>query len=121
MNTREIIETYFHSIETSDIETIVRLFAAGAVVHSPLYGDQPFENFFINLFDETSGSAITLLDLFENANNPLIAAAHFKYEWALKNGNTVNFEGVDIFRFNDDGQIQDMTIIYDTSQARTAL
>ena len=77
----------------------------------------------INLtFDilDTSNSQISLKNIFLSTDSPKTAAAHFVYNWILKDGTPAPFECVDIFRFNEDNKIQELTIIYDTSSTREA-
>ncbi len=61
------------------------------IVHSPLYGDIPAKDFYEDLFADTSQSIITLINTFESTNNPDTAAAHFKYDWILKDGTKIYF------------------------------
>ncbi len=79
-----IIKTYFKNVETGNIEAIINLFSEDGIVHSPLYGDIPAKDFYEDLFADTSQSIITLINTFESTNNPDTAAAHFKYDWILK-------------------------------------
>ena len=64
------------------------------------------------------GSYENIINIFVSINNPRTAAAHFRYHWILKNGTPVSFECVDVFQFDDNGKIRELTIIYDTSKIR---
>lgn len=119
-NLRKIIETYFESLETANMQTLKNLFAKDAIIHSPLYGDMPFEKFYADLFNDTAQSAITLLDVFESVNSGNVAAAQIKYEWTLRNSTSTSFIAVDIFQFNEESKITEVTIIYDTFKTRDA-
>lgn len=118
-NLRKIIETYFESLETANLQALKNLFAKDAIIHSPLYGNVPFEKFYTDLFNDTSQSVITLLDIFESINSTKVAAAQIKYEWTLRKGARTSFVAVDIFQFNE-GKITEVTIIYDTFKTRDA-
>jgi len=117
---KDILETYLKSLEAGDAETIVKLFSEDGIIHSPLYGDMPVKKFFKDLFADTIQSTIMLLNVFQSTTNSDTAAAHFKYEWILKDGTKTNFEAVDVFNFDEHGKIKEMTIIYDTAKTRLA-
>src|SRR3954454_8097501 len=117
---KNILETYLKSLEAGDAKTIISLFSENGVIHSPLYGDVPAKDFYKDLFDDTTQSVITLSNIFQSSTNLNTAAAHFKYEWTLKNGTKTNFEAVDVFVFDEHGKIKEMTIIYDTAKTRRA-
>src|SRR4051794_10569746 len=116
---KNIIKAYLKSLEAGDAETIINLFSEDGVIHSPLYGDIPVKVFYKDLFADTIQSVITLLNIFQSADNPDTAAAHFKYDWTLKDGTKTNFEAVDVFNFDAHGKIKEMTIIYDTAKTRS--
>ena len=103
-----------------DIELILQGFASNAMIHSPLYGDIPAKEFYGKLFNDTRQSDISLLNIFEGKDNNYTAAVHFKYHWILKDGTPTHFECVDVFKFDEEAKIADMTIIYDTSKLRSA-
>jgi len=107
-------------LEIGSADEIIKLFSPDAVVHSPLYGDVKAKKFYQELFKDTSKSKITLMNIFVSQNNPQIAAGHFRYVWILKDGTSTSFECVDIFRFDENGKIKELTIIYDTSKIRTS-
>src|SRR5438552_10042169 len=105
---KNIIETYLKSLETGNAETIIHLFSEDGVIHSPLYGSVPVKKFYKDLFADTIQSVIILLNIFQSTTNPNTAAAHFKYEWILKDGAKTNFEVVDVFNFDNYGKIKEM-------------
>ena len=117
---KDILGTYLKSLEAGDAKTIINLFSQDGIVHSPLYGDMPVKDFYKDLFDDTTQSVITLLNIFQSSTNHNTAAAHFKYQWTLKNGTKTTFEAVDVFNFDEHGKIKEMTIIYDTAKTRSA-
>lgn len=120
MHIEKIIKTYLKALEMDNYQKVIKLFSADATIHSPLYGKIKAEIFYKDLFNDTSKSTITLLNIFQSQNNPLVAAGHFHYDWTLKDGTPTSFECVDIFRFNEAGKIAELTIIYDSAKTRTA-
>ncbi|MBI3273634.1 MAG: nuclear transport factor 2 family protein [Candidatus Colwellbacteria bacterium] len=117
MGLKETIKKYLSALEKSDYENLISLFALNATVHSPLYGEVEAKKFYKNLFKNTNKSVISLKDIFMSEDN-LKGAVNFLYDWTLSDGSQVSFDCVDIFKFNSDGKIQELTIIYDTSQTR---
>ena len=117
---KDTIYTYFKGLETGNHELITSVFSENAMIHSPLYGDQPAVEFYTKLFADTNQSDITLLNIFESVDNNYTAAVHFKYHWILKDGTPTHFECVDVFKFDENGRVADMTIIYDTAKLRTS-
>lgn len=115
-----VLYNYFKGLEMGNADMILEGFADNAMVHSPLYGDVPAKDFYTRLFGDTRQSDISLLNIFESRENKYIAAVHFKYHWLLKNGTPTHFECVDVFKFDESGKIDDLTIIYDTSKLRSA-
>ncbi|MFP4090701.1 MAG: nuclear transport factor 2 family protein [Cyclobacteriaceae bacterium] len=116
----QIVISYLQGLEEADLAKILSLFSQEGVVHSPLYGRQKALDFYHRLFADTQQSAITLLHIFREHQKPEVAAAHFRYDWLLRNGANSSFECVDIFYFDENAKIQEMHIIYDTRQTRTA-
>ncbi|HNP22839.1 MAG TPA: hypothetical protein PKM63_15705 [Panacibacter sp.] len=115
-----VLYNYFKGLEMGDTVMILESFAVNAMIHSPLYGDVPAKEFYTKLFNDTRQSDIALLNIFEGRDNNYTAAVHFKYHWILKDGTPTHFECVDIFKFDEERKIVDMTIIYDTSKLRSA-
>ncbi len=115
-----IIKAYFHGLETASYEQVIKLFDKNAIVHSPLYGDVKAETFYRDLFAVTTSSKITLKNILLSANNPQVAAAHFQYDWVLKDGTPAPFECIDVFQFSTDNKIVDLKIIYDSHNTRRA-
>ncbi len=118
MRIEKTIKEYFKGLEVGSYENIIKLFSPNAIVHSPLYGEVEAREFYKELFKDTSKSKITLINIFVSINNPRTAAAHFRYHWILKDGTPTSFECVDVFQFDDNGKIRELTIIYDTSKIR---
>ncbi|MDO8639848.1 MAG: nuclear transport factor 2 family protein [bacterium] len=117
MELKETIKKYLDALQKSDFKNLINLFAPNAIIHSPLYGEVEAEKFYEDLFKDTNKSVITMKDIFMNDDNSK-GAVNFLYDWTLSDGSPVSFDCVDIFKFNSDGKIQELTIIYDTSQTR---
>lgn len=117
MEEKEIIKTYFETLEQGDYEKLMELFDDKAIAKSPLYGKLSVKKFYKKLLEDTGNSKIDLLHIFVNKekNN---GAGHFRYNWILKDNSNSSFEGVDVFNFNNKGKIQQITIIYDTYGTR---
>ena len=120
MQIEKTIKEYLKCLEVGSYENIIKLFSSDAVIHSPLYGEIKAKKFYQDLFKDTSKSKITLMNIFVSQNNFKISAGHFQYDWILKDGTPTSFECVDVFRFDDNGKISELTIIYDTSKIRTS-
>ena len=121
MDQKQIIKRYFQGLEKASYEDVISLFARDAIVLSPLYGKIEAVKFYKELFAVTNDSKITLKNIFINPDNPKVAAAHFYYDWTLKDGTPAPFECVDIFEFSSDSnQVVKLTIIYDTARTRKA-
>ncbi|MNT71940.1 hypothetical protein D3C72_2104960 [compost metagenome] len=79
-------------------------------------------DFFNKLAQASSGSVITLIDLFESVQpvtDVVRVAAYFRYDWTLSDGRLVDFTCVDVFSFRRDSvRISEMHIIYDTHPLR---
>ncbi len=115
MEIESLLKQYLQALEKGCYEDIMELFADGAVVNSPLYGRVEASHFYRELSRDTIKSVITLLDVFTSERK---GAAHFSYEWILKDGTKTSFECVDIAEFSCDGKIKELTIIYDTYEVR---
>lgn len=116
----DIINTYFKGLEEGSFEKIISLFHKDAIVYSPLYGEVSANIFYKELFGDTNNSKILLKNVFFSATNPNNAAAHFIYEWIMKDGQKVTFECIDVFEFSENGEVRSLKIIYDTFPVRTA-
>ncbi len=118
MNTEQIIKEYFKGLEAGSYNQVIQLFDEHAVIHSPLYGIVDAQSFYQELFKDTNRSRITLLNVFVSTTAPC-AAAHFLYDWVLKDGTPTDFECVDVFEFNPKtNKITSLKIIYDTFKVR---
>lgn len=121
MDQKQVINRYFQGLEKASYEEVMSIFEEDAIVVSPLYGKIEATKFYKELFAVTNSSKITLKNIFINPDNRKFAAAHFYYDWTLKDGTPAPFECVDIFEFcSDSNQVAKLTIIYDTFHTRKA-
>lgn len=111
----EVLTQYIQALEKGDYSHIMTLFTQDAVIISPLYGKMRASHFYKELLKDTGKSTITVLNVFTGKN---AGAIHFLYKWILKDGIQTSFECVDIIEFSEDGKINQLTIIYDTSRIR---
>ena len=117
---KEALYKYFKGLETGNVSMIFEVFAMNAMVYSPLYGHTQAVQFYSKLFADTNRSDINILNIFESTQNNYSASVHFKYHWKLKDGTPTHFECVDIFAFDENDKITELTIIYDTAHLRTS-
>lgn len=112
-----MLTQYTQALEKGSYKDVITLFAGDAVVNSPLYGKVRAPDFYRDLFKDTGTSKITVHHVFSGKD---CGAAHFSYEWVLRDGTKTAFECVDIVEFSDDGKIRELTILYDTYKIREA-
>jgi len=120
VNPRELAEDYLSALGRADLDALLALFTAGAVVHSPLYGPMPAGDFYAALLADTAGSQLTLRGVMDGAavdGTPLVSV-WFTFGWRLAGGAQVSFDVVDVLELADDGQIAVLRIVYDTAAAR---
>jgi len=113
----KIIKDYLKALEIGSYEQMMKLFTDDAIVLSPLYGKIEAMEFYKDLFNDTSNSKITLMNILHGEKENT-SAGHFRYDWILKNGTPTSFECVDVFIFSNDNKIKQLTIIYDTARIR---
>jgi hypothetical protein len=111
-----VIRQYLRCLGRADARSVLRLFAPGGEVVSPLYGRMPAAEFYPVLFADTARSRITLHHVLAGLEDPGTMAADFVYEWDLADGTAARFRCVDVFTFGPDTRITRLVIIYDTAQ-----
>lgn len=111
------VRNYFKLLTASDIDGIISLFAPEAQVVSPFLGKMNVADFFAKLGSASAASKLTVFDVLLGENGDS-AAAHFEYDWTLKSGDQIVFQGVDYFKFGADGRFASMSIFYDTHPVR---
>ncbi|GGE53692.1 nuclear transport factor 2 family protein [Actibacterium pelagium] len=111
------VRRYFDLLTASDIDGIIAMFDPDATVMSPFLGTLPAADFFGRLGDASAASKLTVFDVLLGENGDS-AAAHFEYDWTLKSGDKIVFEGVDYFKFGTSGKFAGLSIFYDTHPVR---
>lgn len=111
------IRQYFACLTASDIQGILALFEPDGIVNSPFLGTILATEFFKKLTEASSASKLTVFDVLMGENGDS-AAGHFEYDWTLKNGDKIIFQGVDYFKFSENGKFSSMSIFYDTHPVR---
>lgn len=119
MSHSPLVERYLSALATSDLTATLSLFAPGAVVHSPLYGQQLAVDFYPQLFADTQRSTLTLRATMEGERDGLpIVSFWFDFDWVLANGEQAPFSVVDVAELDDEGRVNALHIIYDTVPIR---
>lgn len=119
MTPENVIQEYLAALEKSDVNKMFQLFKEDAIVVSPLYGEIKAFSFYPELFEDTLASKITLKDIYYSASVKNRVAAHFVYDWKMRNKSYVEFECMDVFELDKHSQkIEKLTIIYDSRQTR---
>lgn len=111
------VRRYFERLTASDIDAIIAMFAPDGIVNSPYLGRLSAQEFFTKLGQASADSKLTVFDVLLSEKGDS-AAAHFEYDWTLASGDKIVFEGVDYFKFADDGRFQSLSIFYDTHPTR---
>ena len=119
MTPENLIQEYLSALEKSDVNKIFQLFKEDAIVVSPLYGEIKASHFYPELFEDTLASKITLKDIYYSSSVKNRIAAHFVYDWKMRNESDVEFECMDVFELDKHSEkIEKLTIIYDSRQTR---
>jgi hypothetical protein len=113
---RDRMEDYVAALEAGDLEGVLELFRPKAKIVSPLEGTLDAKTFYTRLFEATEASRVQLLKVF--IGDAGWSAAHLKYDWTLSDGTRTRFEVMDLFHFDDDGQIKELKIFYDPGRIR---
>lgn len=116
----DIAKLYIKHLEHNEIDKVVELFSKDGIVHSPIYGSKPANEFYRVLQEDTAQSKLQLNGVFEESQSNRLAI-YFKYLWTLKNGDLIDFDVVDIIVFDTFNKIEELTIIYDTTKSRPAI
>ena len=117
-----LVDDYLRALSTADVDLVVGLFTADAMVHSPLYGPVPAAEFFPLLFADTSGAHLTLKSVMQGSdqNGATTVSFWFHFDWRLPSGAAAPFDVVDVVKLDDAGKITELNIIYDTVDVRPA-
>lgn len=117
MTKQNIAEQYLEFLSMGNLEGITSLFSTNGMVHSPVYGKMRADQFYKSLAKDTTNSELKLKEIFENTITGNIAL-YFDYKWTLKTGKVVEFDVVDIIKFDNRNKIIELKIIYDTVISR---
>ncbi|MEO8095532.1 MAG: nuclear transport factor 2 family protein [Pseudolysinimonas sp.] len=118
----DVVERYLGALGAADLDAMLALFADGAIVHSPLYGDLLATEFYPVLFADTAEAKLTLLGTMHGASvtgQPMVSFL-FHFDWILPGGTPAPFDVVDVVELDDSGRITSLRIIYDTVAVRPA-
>ena len=115
-----LVTTYLRALTTADVGLAVSLFAEDGVVHSPLYGPQPPEDFYRALFADTRQADLDLKSVMSGVDSSGLTTVSFwfHFDWRLPSGVAAPFDVVDVALLQTDGLIQELHIIYDTIDVR---
>ena len=113
MNKKVLANKYLDYLESGNIEQVIELFNENGIVDSPIYGIKKADEFYRELYNDTSNSELNLLGIFEEKDSNKLAL-YFTYKWTLKNNRKVEFDVVDIIEFDSLNKISKLKIIYDT-------
>lgn len=107
------VRQFFELLTASDTEGIIELFEEDARVHSLFLSEMIASEFFKKPGSSSAASKLTVFDVLLGEKGES-AAAYFEYNWTLKSGERVVFQGVDHFEFGEIGRFASMSIFYDT-------
>ena len=111
------VRRYFELLTAARTGEIVALFEKDAVVSSPFLGNVNAPDFFEKLGSASQASVLTVFDVLLGEDQSS-AAAYFEYDWTLRSGEQIVFQGIDYFRFSSNGLFSSMAIFYDTHPLR---
>ena len=116
----ELVATYLRALSTADVDLALTLFAADAVVHSPLYGPLPATEFFPTLFADTGQADLKLKSVMQghDSSGRVTLSFWFHFDWRLPSGVPAPFDVVDVATLDDDDQITALWLVYDTVEVR---
>jgi len=119
---REVVSTYLRALSEADVDSVLELFADGAMVHSPLYGPLPASEFYPALFADTREANLTLESVMHGSNQDGLTTLSFwfHFDWRLPSGVAAPFDVVDVATVNAEGKFSALHIIYDTVDVRSA-
>jgi hypothetical protein len=115
------VQTYLRELERGNADAICALFSPNAQIHSPFLGWVQPGPFFEKVIASSGQSKIRPIDICASVTGRPCLTVHFIYDWALKDGSSVNFECVDVFEFGLEGKIDKMVILYDTYPIRATV
>ena len=121
MSDADFVSRYLDALAAADVDRVLELFAADAVVHSPLYGELAASDFYPLLFADTSESRLRLRATMSGEYEGIpVVSFWFDFDWVLANGSPAPFSVVDVAELDREGKIAVLRIIYDTAPIRAA-
>ncbi|WP_444978803.1 nuclear transport factor 2 family protein [Acrocarpospora macrocephala] len=116
-----LVAGYLDALAAADADRALSLFAPGGIVHSPLYGTLPAQEFYPALFADTSESRLTLrATMTGKRDGRTVVSFWFDFDWTLASGEPAPFTVVDVAELDDEGRITRLHIVYDTAPIRGA-
>ncbi|MEK8024111.1 MAG: nuclear transport factor 2 family protein [Candidatus Hydrogenedentota bacterium] len=111
----DVLKNYYAALRSLDLKAAVKTFAPDAVQHCPV-GDPPrvgqdaIREFFQGVLNHFDAIAVKE-EFFYCLENE--AAAKWTCDGTAVNGRHISFEGIDLFRINDDGKITEIKAYWD--------
>ena len=114
---QKVIADYFAAIRAMDVESVVATFAENAVSQDPvgspaIEGQEGIRQFFQGMTGAFEEAGLTEDHVFIAGNG---AAVKWTGHGVGKNGREVNFEGIDVFKINEEGKIQNLWAYWDAA------
>jgi steroid delta-isomerase len=119
---RDRVDRYFAAWRALDPTAWTACFAPDAVSHEP-YGTTPVQGHAaLKAFFHTIASALQEVDSSgRNSRGAQSRCSPFRGQGIGKNGKPVDVEGIDVFEFNDAGQIQSLWAYWDPAMVLAKL
>lgn len=117
---RKIADNYLTFLSEGKQGKLLAQFNADSKIKSPIYGEKSAQEFFSELDADTQNSKLTFKGFFDETDSARFAL-FFNYTWEMANGNTSNFDVVDIFELDKEGKIKSLQIIYNADESATLL
>lgn len=114
---QQTVDAYFAAIRALDVEAWVACFASDCVSHDPV-GAPPHEGHAgVRAFFEGIGGGFDAVELKPDATftTPAGIAVKWTGRGKAKTGKDVQFEGIDVFEFADDGTIRRLYAYWDAA------
>lgn len=117
------IKAYFAAIRAMDVEACVATFAPEAVSYDPVgappnAGHDSLRQFFTAIIAAFEKVGLTEDHVFIAGDG---AAVKWTGRGKGKNGREVRFEGIDVFEFNEEGQIQSLRAYWNPTEVMMQL
>lgn len=120
---KSVIANYYAAIREANEDAWLSTFAEDAVSHDPVgapphEGHEGLSHFFQGIDAQFEQALITEQEIFVAENG---VAVKWTGEGTCKNRVEVNFEGIDVFEFNNDGTIQNFWAYWDLAPVMAKL